>query len=216
MSFISYRLRFASFALLLFLLSGCSDSGSGSDSGITPLPQPVGNPIFERYQPLGQDQAIILDTHTWLAWERCALGQQWDNKDQICIGPEHTLTWGQARVISDNAFELPTLEQLSSLVYCPSEHALPEQIGQRDFSEPCLWTDPRPTIHPQAFPDTPERTFWSQDESTTEGFSLGMNFAAGAISDLNRPNVRYPVRLVRDASELKPNDPETDPQPSHE
>lgn len=193
------------------LLAGCSDSSSGSDPDVRPLPSPSGELIFDRYQPLGSDQAIILDTHTWLAWERCARGQTWDRQGQLCLGQPELTSWNSAFMISDNAFALPSLEQLKSLVYCPSLHPTSDLIGQLDITQGCPLNDPRPTIHPAAFPDTPERTFWTRDaDPNSEGRYLGIHFAFGGLSELNRPTANYAIRLVRDASELKTEQPEVE------
>ena len=192
------------------LVAGCgSSSGGGGNSNA--LPGPVGERLMGRYQPLGDDQAIVLDTITGLAWQRCSLGQTWSNRNQRCTGTLTLLDWPAAAAFeSDDGFSLPTFDELATLVFCSNEQDQPEEIGTADLNDGCSGGI-SPTILPNVFPDTEQRTYWTLDASPgSPNLRLGVNFTSGFISDNNAQRTRYAIRLVRDASDLvESNAPET-------
>lgn len=201
--------KLISAALLLLtlpFLSACSDDSNGSDPEIQPLPERSGTSYLEgRYLTRGQDNHLIEDTHTGLVWLRCALGQEWDNQSQHCIGRAATYTLQQAEEQASlhrhqpddpnpSGFGLPSRDQLFSLIYCPDQPLTPDAIGQTQ----CSGTPTQATIVEDVFPDTERRTYWSNSRTETGSQTYdGIHFGLGTLSTDNSPNSRYPARLVR-------------------
>lgn len=184
------------------LLSACGGGGGSSSSNedkVPPLPEAAGEAISQRYQPLGESAAIVLDTQTNLAWKRCYHGQSWNPELSACDGTAETLAWDVARnLIDKDGFRLASLAELQSLVYCNNVHATPDQIGNLDIFEGCGSPTLSPTIDPAAFPDMRQLTVWTSDESpNSDTTRLGINFSTGVISDFNSPGANYRLILVR-------------------
>ncbi len=194
-------------AVTTFLTAcGGSSSGGSSDEGVRPLPGPNGTIIGERYQPLGDDKALLQDTVTSLVWKRCSLGQRWDDALSNCMGSAQATSWPVAiSYIDQDGFRLPTLEELSSLVYCNDIHGGTEQIGDLDIWQGCPDASLSPTVLNDAFTSVEQGTYWVSDDSpNAEDLKLGVNFTLGKVSDLNNPQAGYPVLLVRDPEDNNP------------
>ncbi|TWI60600.1 uncharacterized protein DUF1566 [Desulfobotulus alkaliphilus] len=195
--------------LMLILLAGCSDSDSNKN---TPeerqsVPERSGISYLEgRYEARGKDNQLIEDTRTGLVWQRCSLGQEWDNTSQNCVGRAIYYRLEEARQQASNHYfhpndqepsglGLPGKEQLLSLVYCPGQPQTPDSPGSGE----CDGSYDEPTIIQNVFPDTERITYWTQTPMG-EGSSTyyGVNFSTGELSRHNSPNSSYPVRLVLD------------------
>src|SRR5690554_4155335 len=186
-----------------WLLTGClssdSSSSSNEDEGVPPLPEAAGEVINARYQPLGEEAAIVLDTQTNLAWKRCYYGQTWNSELTACEGAAIPLTWEVARsLIDEDGFRLPSLQEATSLVYCNNLHGSAEEIGDLDIQQGCGSPTLSPTIEPTVFPDMRQLTVWVSDEEPDSVTKLGVNFSNGVISDFNSPGADYRLILVRD------------------
>jgi len=185
------------------LLTGCLSSGGSSggeeEEGVPPLPEAAGEVLRERYQPLGESAAIVLDTKTNLAWKRCYYGQTWSSELSACEGSARTLKWSVAlSLIDSDGFRLPSLQELQSLVYCNNLHASPNEIGELDIAEGCGSPTLSPTIEPTVFPDMRQLTAWTSSASENiEGTGLGIQFGSGVLSDFNSAGADYRIILVR-------------------
>jgi hypothetical protein len=69
------------------------------------------------------DNGTVTDIRTSLTWMRCALGQEWDDISQTCLGYSDTFTWGGALTISvglnfaeHNDWRVPNIKELSSII----------------------------------------------------------------------------------------------------
>lgn len=72
----------------------------------------------QRYQ-IQTNSAEIKDTVTGLIWQRCSIGQVWDNQQQLCVGKPTVLSWQQALIQTKNlgnGYRLPTINELHSLI----------------------------------------------------------------------------------------------------
>ncbi|GGY55345.1 hypothetical protein GCM10011297_30110 [Bacterioplanes sanyensis] len=189
-------------ASLALLGCGGSSGGGSDDDGIPPLPEPSGALQEGRYQPLGDDQAILLDTYTQLAWQRCPQGMNWNKATLQCDGAANSYSWNDAVAIELEGFRLPTVDELASLVYCSDSHQAAADIGTNILGAGCSEQAQSPMIKSAQFPAITQRTYWTRSASLSNSASkLGINFAFGRVSDFNAVDASYPVLLVRDASQ---------------
>lgn len=193
--------------LTLLLLAGCSDSNSGSDSNLLPLPDATETTYLDgRYIARGTHEEYIEDTQTGLVWKRCADGQQWDNLAYACIGTAASLNFTQAsgdEIIEDEndpnrvyitGFVMPTQEQLQTLIYCSDLPLAAQNIGIGE----CSGSPQAPTLVSEVFPNSRSITHWTSTcMSETCTTYKGVDFSTGLISTYNSPNATYPLRRVR-------------------
>ncbi|MCC7277031.1 MAG: DUF1566 domain-containing protein [Chromatiaceae bacterium] len=145
----------------------------------------------ERYRFLGKDQDIVEDTRTKLQWQRCSLGQVWN--DAACAGEATKYKWNEAQRVAPAGWRLPTKDELASLVYCssgqPTYWKAAPQTCKGDYVAPTLWI--------AAFPNTPKSWFWSSSADAhypNDAWSVG--FSYGYVSYGYKGYGGY-VRLVR-------------------
>ncbi|MCW7755456.1 DUF1566 domain-containing protein [Desulfobotulus sp. H1] len=71
----------------------------------------------KKYQ-INSDGTVI-DLNTGLEWMRCSIGQIWDG--ETCAGEAEKINWYAAMSMAEKkGWRLPSIEELSSLVYCSS------------------------------------------------------------------------------------------------
>ncbi len=58
--------------------------------------------------------AQVFDKETKLTWQRCAMGQKWQD-GAGCVGTPQQISWAQAKKL-DGAWRLPTKDELQTLV----------------------------------------------------------------------------------------------------
>lgn len=88
-----------------------------------------------RYHVMG---GTVRDLSTGLIWQRCSIGQRWTDENG-CVGVIVQMNWAQARSLGSGDWQLPTREELSSLIVpgC-TDPALDEQLFP-DMELPKLW-----------------------------------------------------------------------------
>lgn len=140
------------------------------------------SPIIIEATPTARFTAIngggeVKDTVTGLIWQRCAIGQVWNQN--TCSAPieAKTFTWHEALKEAKalgNGYRLPNIRELHSIVE-PRCH--------------------KPSINSTVFPNTVSGTFWS---STPVGYSAG----AGWYVDFNTgdSHMVYGNSLLQDGS----------------
>ena len=163
-----------------------------------------------RYEPMGADAAVILDTVTGLEWQRCSVGQTWNPMTNQCDGDPSRFDWDAAVGLAapdafDGHFRLPSIEELRTLVYCSTGD--PVLIGLVDNETRCAGDFQRPTILAHAFPDT----WWNQSIFATPSYwssssdasvpgvtsqALQISFGLGGVESWPK-DFASPVRLVR-------------------
>jgi len=144
-----------------------------------------------RYQLKG---GLVKDPTTGLMWMRCSFGQTWNGSS--CQGKAAEVTWEQAMNITQHFdysaysdWEVPTLEELKTLVYCNN--------GQSVTVDGCAGDYTRPTIVQAVFPETPPSKFWSSSSSASNGGEMFIvDFYAGAYVSENKDSYNA-IRLVR-------------------
>ena len=169
-------------------------------SHLVSLPQKTEILMADRYMDNGD--GTVTDVETGLQWMRFSLGQEW--KGGTCVGEAKTYTWKDALnaavALNRNGgyaghgdWRLPTKDELLSQVYCSSG----KPNTWNDTGRPCEGDFDQPTIHQQAFPNTPSSYFWSA--SAYAGYSdyaWYVFFDDGYADDDFKSNA-FQVRLVR-------------------
>jgi len=156
------------------------------------LPEDVcTNPAVPRSTPSSDftligDGSMVRHETTGLEWQRCAVGQVW--QDNRCNGSASTMTWQQALQAGaelGEGWRLPNINELRSIV------------------EECRTT---PAINQAVFPNTALALFWSASPAVGEsarvwgvGFQAGpVGFSAGTDQLLSTQSA-FRARLVREA-----------------
>ena len=172
--------------------SGCTRCNAEEISALLQC----GGLIFGRYQPIGEGNGIIQDVATGLEWQRCSVGQTWNQTICGCDGSPTLWNWYDARYLTaPGGFRTPTIEELRTLVHCSSGD--PMWIKMPDDFVLCGGSYTRPTIVHEAFPDTPSWGFWSSSPSAGDpNFAWDVYFSYGDVSSASKDNAEY-VRLVR-------------------
>lgn len=186
------------FCFLLVLLTCFS---AGAFAAESPL-------VDGRYRD--NKDGTVTDTKTGLTWMRCSLGRKWDGA--TCTYERDGLTWvdaekaARAQVFAGKSdWRLPTLQELSTLVYCSSgdqmelrqKRSRVSKTPMDDYEGKCQGTYANPTINQTVFPESPQWT-WTSTASPVAAFShkWAMQFTTGGPSRMNMLTAGG-VRLVR-------------------
>ena len=157
--------------------------------------------MADRYRD--NSDGTVTDVTTGLQWMRFALGQEW--KGGTCVGQAKTYTWNDAMKAAVELnhkggysgrgdWRLPTKDELLSLVYCSS--GIPKTWN--DTGRPCEGNFDKPTIHQQAFPNTPSSGFWSASAYAGNSSSAWyVYFGYGYADYYFYKSYAFQVRLVR-------------------
>ncbi len=135
-----------------------------------------------RYTPTSQfeilaDKALVLDKKTRLVWQRCALGQQWQNGS--CQGTPTKYNFAKAKKAAQTAgsqWRLPTLHELASI----AELA-------------CF----KPAINTTLFPNTLNTYYWSSSPNVNYPNTAWVIYFEYGNDSYDKRKNEYPVRLVR-------------------
>ena len=173
--------------------SPAAGDNSPGDRGMSAAPVERGSPR-QRYRFLGKDQEIVEDTATRLHWQRCSLGQTWNGV--TCAGEGQKYRWIEAQRLGSNGWRLPTKEELSTLVHCSSSQ--PDYWPASRYSNfSCEGEFTRPTLLVDAFPNTPDRGFWSSSPNTRHANGAWIVYFSDGHVDYYSKDYSYYVRLVR-------------------
>lgn len=133
-----------------------------------------------------EDGSVVRHERTTLEWQRCALGQTWNGKSNLCEGRPKASSWDKAAKLAaalEGDWRLPTTEELLSIV------------------EKCHVS---PSINPQVFPNTPASLFWTSSSDTggldrawSVSFFAGSHYRPGKIQTGR-------IRLVRGTMKATP------------
>ncbi len=135
----------------------------------------------ERYTP-SSDGDEINDTKTGLTWRRCAEGMTW--KKSTCAGKAvfanqaQAAAQAKAQATKDEAWRLPTLKELNSIL----------AVREIDVG--------KAAIDPNAFPATPIARYWTST-SVGPSYYMVVGFGEGYSGEGER-NSPGASRLVRD------------------
>lgn len=127
-------------------------------------------------------EGVVRHEGTRLEWQRCSLGQRWNETSNLCEGRPATYTWHSADRLGKGSAEgwrLPTGDELLTIV------------------ERCHYS---PAINPQVFPNTPPALYWSSSSDAgglDRAWSVSF-FSGGYYRASKTQNGR--VRLVRGES----------------
>ncbi|RTE86040.1 MULTISPECIES: DUF1566 domain-containing protein [Gammaproteobacteria] len=154
--------------------------------------------IDDRYV-VQDDPSLVLDTVNNLIWQRCAVGQVWNNA--ACEGSATLFSWSAAQTLTrPGNFRAPTIDELRSIVFC-SNREIGSQYEQNEDKRTCGATGEyeSPTINGQAFPDTLPRAYWSSTpySGRADERAWAIHFEAGFVTDYDYAGRSEPVRLVK-------------------
>ena len=170
---------------------GGVESQPSSEVSATPF-MPSDGLIMGRYQLMGSQEEIIQDVVTGLEWQRCSVGQTWNQEDLSCDGNATTHDWGDAiELTAQGGFRVPTVEELRTIGFC-SDTGFFNLDGCYSFG-----TFERPTIVLEAFPSTPSSVFWTSTRYDENHNSRVVSFDYGYSSAISHRTDTYNVRLVR-------------------
>lgn len=188
-------------ATYYYVVTGVSLEGEESAPSIEVSATPVETPeeaINGRFLAMGLNDEVIHDYGTGLEWQRCSVGQTWNQMQQSCKGDRATYDWQTASgLTAPGGFRLPTLYELQTLIYCSSTEVY--GMGRRL----CDDNSSQPAIVEKAFPNsTPNSTTgwtWTSTIALLPGRSYGVGFYSGVYDHVEYHITQSGVRLVRDA-----------------
>ena len=130
----------------------------------------------DRYT-VSADGQEVRDTTTQLTWRRCAEGQRFDGK--VCTGKPLRYSYGAAKKAAGAAgsgWRVPTREELVGIVDRKAK---------------------KPKIDAQAFPKTPNQSFWASRQGSDDDLGAWLvSFANGKVTG-NVGQAKFPLRLVK-------------------
>jgi hypothetical protein len=132
----------------------------------------------------GSNGAEVQDLFTDLVWQRCSVGQQWNNTSKTCTGTATLQTWSEALVHAKDVggdYRLPNIKELLTL------------------------REPRcaiPSLNIALFPDTPTDSsgpmYWSSSPYAGDMISAWVvSFAQGTTDIATKSSPIGYVRAVR-------------------
>ena len=183
-----------------YVVTGMNLEGEESAPSIEVSATPVEAPeeaINGRFLPMGLNDDVIHDYGTGLEWQRCSVGQTWNQMQQNCEGDRATYDWQTANgLTAPGDFRLPTLYELQTLIYCSSAEVY--GMGRRL----CDDNSAQPAIVEEAFPNsTPDSTTgWTWTSTVVlPGSSYNVGFYGGVYDHVQYHIMPSGVRLVREA-----------------
>jgi hypothetical protein len=191
--FVLKHKRFVVLISFLLLLLSSQVRGETSCANANPgVPETTPTSAF-----VDNHDGTVTDTHTWLTWMRCSLGQSWDNVNSTCTGTAGTYGWGNA---------------LQAALDMNSGAADPDGDGQNGFAGHTDWRLPNPpelnsiveehcwspAVNGALFPNTPTTgSFWSSSPWLKfPTYAWCVSFSSGIDTAENKTMAFY-VRLVR-------------------
>jgi len=168
----------------------------------TSKPGPAQTLMVDRYRDHGD--GTVTDVKTTLQWMRCSLGQTWQGG--TCVGEAKTYSWQAALDVADTLnrqggyagyqdWRVPTKEELLALVYCSSG----QPKTWNDTGALCGGNYGSPTLNQSAFPNTPNRWYWSSSSVRFQPHdpALIVDFDGGDVKANDKKMHYNYVRLVR-------------------
>lgn len=175
--------------------------------GQPPAPRPNPTPpvvtppsaeiINNRYQILANG-AEVKDVQTNLIWQRCQVGMNWNGN--TCTGESKQFNFDNAQKQAGNGWRVPTIRELSSLIYC-SSGKMKDSNDVGDGGAPIKnWCDgdyTKPTINTKAFPNTPNNWVWSSSPYVGYSSVAWFVYFSNGNVDFDFRHHDGAVRLVR-------------------
>lgn len=162
-------------------------------------PQPDGGGLIAgRYLPI-EGGSVIRDTVNKLEWQRCLVGQTWNDASQSCDGNAQQYNWYDAiQLTAAGGFGIPTIAELKTLAYCSSGQ--PQQFGPLPDYHGCIGRNGEFIVE-KAFPISDQIKFnfivWSNSEYNLLNVWVLAEEASTTSGKKFSDGVGWYVRLVR-------------------
>lgn len=126
---------------------------------------------------------VVRHERTGLEWQRCAVGQEWNDSEETCSGSPSLTSWQGSLVAStESDWRLPNIKELGSIV-------------ERCQGNPSI----NSVVFPNTVvsPDNPEDRFWTSSSAKSQFQAWSISFDIGWDAQDTKTLTRR-VRLVRD------------------
>lgn len=138
--------------------------------------------------------AEIYDKVTDLTWQRCSIGQRWQER-KGCVGTVKTMTLVDAKRQENETWRLPTRDELITLF---DDNRIAQSQGSA--------TNHRRNIDEAAFPNMNWSSlhtakYWSSGTFDYPGLGAPVNFNVGRVDFPFSPSASFAVRLVHEGAE---------------
>lgn len=183
-----------------YVVTGVSVEGEESTPSIEVSATPVEAPaeaINGRFLSLGLNDDVIRDYGTGLEWQRCSVGQTWNQLQKNCEGDRTTFDWQAANgLTAPGNFRLPTLYELQTLIYCSTAevYGMGRRLCDDDSAQPAIVEE----AFPNSTPDSTTGWTWSSTVALLPGRSYSIGFYSGVYDNVQYHTTQAGVRLVRD------------------
>ena len=126
-----------------------------------------------RYMLKGNE---VFDTITKLTWQRCSLGQTWQ-EGKGCTGTVQQVNWDQQKALGGDGWRVPTKDELTTLA-----------------SPACM----NPAVNEEVFPGMdPDMLYYWTSEPLRPETAWYVDFYEGVARGFHRSHTQA-IRLVRD------------------
>ena len=173
---------------------------------VLPAPVVVASPqVIDGFEilddPVLGKGSLAKDLKTGLVWQRCSVGQRWDGS--TCAGDAKNFAFNAAQKLAVNGWRVPTIRELSSLIYCSSDKTKNNADSKDDSAlilSHCDGSYVWPTIRNRTFPKTLP-FYWSSSYVGNPSAAWYVSFSFGRVSHDIDDNItrtsNVNVRLVQ-------------------
>ena len=116
-----------------------------------------------RFQQKGSE---VVDSKTGITWQRCAVGQHWNQKLSRCEGQGKQPNWVNAQRLATKPWRLPTANELKGLIQPGCES---------------------PAVDPKAFPITDDYlASWSSELTVNQTNAIAVSLSGGRYYEISK------------------------------
>jgi Caspase domain/Protein of unknown function (DUF1566) len=147
--------------------------------------------------------SLARDLKTGLIWQRCGVGQTWDGG--ACTGQLNKYNFSDAVKLSTNAWRVPTVRELSTLIWCstgktrdvndPNDGGVPiANFCGEEFKSPTIYR----SMFSSSIPQSNLVSFWTASSSSKSNDKAWyVDFLFGLVDDSADSKLEFYIRLVK-------------------